>query len=548
MDLSSFPPLNIADVIPGVGIIRILNSVLGKFDDKELIGICNELDALKRSLIVFRNYKPEDGKKFGKYFGIMSSLLDCVDIGQLPSSFQFECNGAKSSKVNFELCCLGYNVILGLMKTAASHTHFVKTALTEINECILIANTILCTIRPLIDTAIENLLSKNNIESISRILYASFIHFQVIVFSLSGQPDFKKAEICELAALMYSQTSPPFQDFSGYFKLLSYGYLAKGLANESLIGQAIRVLKTISETNTNFAPSSNLKAFFSGPQAKIENDNKNIYMSPIPPLSAIRKVVACSRPEIKSLPIFETGGKIPSLIDSIKNHIMGFVDANRKLTEEKVLEINKEGNSVLAQCPKCFDSKLNEVIRGYLASQDIAFRMVAEFKQSKALLASQYQSQADEAIRNIEKFIINFAKMKQNAEFEAARIDSIDVRLHEIWQRMSTQLNLISQLQRDFDQVCNRITTVINSNISISEVFNMFMLAKSDNNKIFNEIRKIEVDINNLSTNVNKIYNESGINSQKKDEIIGLFNSITEQYNIVTIQINLYKEQIIGLK
>ena len=267
---------------------------------------CDALDALRERLRNTGELPLDSIDQVTDYFHLLTTLLTGIDCTEQAAGLQFAWNHAVYYTIDFEICCMSYNLAIGLLNSCSRYTPK-GDSLKTLVATIKMAKDLIDKCQQHFQEDFDRALHSSTIEDIQ--LFIKAIYFQAQTSVILTQPKLKKLipGAAMLASISFSKTHPPTAAYARYYRLAAIMYDAEVSYSATKYGLAVcytrkakedfpnaKELKKIEEPFKKLYPLMN--EAFKPLGDKYEDDNANIFIEPI---GDFDEIPACKETPIK---------------------------------------------------------------------------------------------------------------------------------------------------------------------------------------------------------------------------------------------------------
>lgn len=191
---------------------------------------CDHCDRLREELLTSNGLSQDRVGLFARYVKVLTTICAGVDLRQANVSFTWK--GLNMNDLNFEIVCLGYNIVGGIVATTARQDLWVSETRDAANKCITAARAIQLKIASLHRDAFRSVVTKPSIEILEKYLNALFSY---IVLSRAIQQSSKNKLLAGIAMTAVSHFRAVFTDrlHSNFLEVFSYFTMARHFVHDS---------------------------------------------------------------------------------------------------------------------------------------------------------------------------------------------------------------------------------------------------------------------------------------------------------------------------
>ncbi|OHT09929.1 hypothetical protein TRFO_21014 [Tritrichomonas foetus] len=232
---------------------------------------CDELNTIRDQLLNQRELPEENRHLFADYVNLLTTLTKDIDLSKTGANMNFIWDGKINHSIDFEICCMGFNVVVGLL-TQASKINFrnhknLETVANCLNMAKAISNRIFELYRDDFQSVRPNntsksgkprplIISRENFLKLNKFIDACWTHATIYSCYIKKKPVNLFARLSFLLSTQYSELSQKFQEISQFFEILAYMKMYEFSIGNKVYGEAIAYGRNAVKYNQ---PSKNKK-------------------------------------------------------------------------------------------------------------------------------------------------------------------------------------------------------------------------------------------------------------------------------------------------
>lgn len=504
------------------------------------IACCSQLDQIRNIIISEYQIPDNEMQLYADYCKILTGVTK--DINMSDANIKIKWGNTVLSNVNFEICCMGYNVCVGICNSLSKISFNDQSSLQKFIEKTQIAKAIVNKVIECYDES-YNIMPIQNIRMLSSIIDAFYLHSAVGKVLLTNPKGYALlAKVSKGAADKYAECQ--MNDYSIYFRILSNVKMAEDCFAKSEFGNGIAFGSLAFSLVPNTKPKrgeTDIKKFtspilvpFKVTFDQNKKDNERIYFDRVPPLSELPEIVPsklqCTPkynwesninvPELHSQVTNTSFDEIQMKFDNIKNEsskALADIEDSLRLYPEQIINQIEQEHTNLSTARNNSYNLINIVENKINQNQQILNQMYPEAYQHL----------------NLQKYYLDESSKADNYyEGEYNKLLNSIQPLREAYQSLTESkngiLSVLNESQQIYDEAMNAVQQQANpqSIVSIStKASNDFTSLAGRLNSIFSFLGKQNNDMHSF-----QIPQSFGDDSQK---VNNAFNEGSRCYNLI---------------
>ena len=253
---------------------------------------CDALDATREQLRNTGELPPDRVEVVADYIHLLTTLTSGFDISEQGAGLQFIWNGVSMYNVDFEICCLTYNLCVGLLNKC-QRLDPVGAGLKDLVATIKAAKSLADKCEEHYSEDFSSCLTSSTIGAIQLYVTAVFYQSQASVLITANKRKLLGGAI-KLASTAFNKIRPEIPEYVKYYNIASLMFRAEAFHTAQEYGNCVgdirlvmkeipqdsKVLKKMNEPFKSLYPK--LLADFKPINERWERENAKIYFEPIP--------------------------------------------------------------------------------------------------------------------------------------------------------------------------------------------------------------------------------------------------------------------------
>jgi hypothetical protein len=253
---------------------------------------CDTLDAIREQLRNTGELPPDRHELVSDYIHLLTTLTSGFDLSEQGAGLQFIWNGLSLYNIDFEICCLTFNLCVGLLNKC-QRLEPTGTGLKELVATIKAAKSLIDKCEEHFSEDFSRSLTSSTISEVQLYVTAVFYQSQASVLIAANKRKLLAGGV-KLAAVSFSKLHPEAPEYVKYYNIAAQLFRAEAYHTVQEYGNCIgdirnvmkqipqepKVLKKMAEPFKTLY--TKLLADFKPINEKWERENAKIYFEPIP--------------------------------------------------------------------------------------------------------------------------------------------------------------------------------------------------------------------------------------------------------------------------
>ncbi|KAH0794601.1 hypothetical protein GPJ56_001626 [Histomonas meleagridis] len=461
----------------GKNVVDYIKKSMGVTVPEAFIQSCDQLDQLR---ITFSSkYETiENVAAFADYNHLLRSVTKDVNLEEAKISFKWD---KGSGGVDFEICCMGCNIVNGLLASASQISLSELAGLQPFVSKIVTARGIMNKLLEMYDPSFAPTLKEDYINNISCYIDAFYAHATVATIALKSPTKYvlysrvakaasEKYQLCSqipysiyFDVLANVRMSENCIEGSEYGKAIAYGTKAQQLIPSTLSSKEKKTAQKL--VDTIFAP---FRAKFD----QCERDNTQLYLDPIPKeLDEIQPAANQCPPKFN----WESTAQVSPIQDSISGSSNERINQKFENIKSQTTNCMRDIDAFLAQSPATFTRDISE-IQHQMATVRNEVQQIARLVEDKLRVDHQRIQQgypnAYTHYNTLAPLLGEAVSIDQIYEQEINRINEVTKRFEGAPQRLNSAKNdiqlQITHAQQIFDDAMGALQNESNAQAIMS--------------------------------------------------------------------------------
>ncbi|OHS94673.1 hypothetical protein TRFO_39169 [Tritrichomonas foetus] len=367
-------------VLPvGQRLVHYIESVLrAKVPDDYRVN-CERLDEIREQLRNQHGLQDEQLHLYADYVTLITGLTQDFDISESGAKVQFQWEKTKLNLVDFDVCCMGYNVVVGLLKIASrislNSDSNLRTMINAINPARAICNKILELHREDFSSAVAH----DKIIALSGFLEAFWVHATICMSIFAHKNALLVAKLAKLLSTLYAKTSPAMNDLALYFNVLASIKMSENsMANKeygiaiAYGNQAISLVPQPANKKAKQSPAAAILAPLVDPfRPKLEttiDDNRRIYFEAVP---SVEEVPACKAPPFAGKYKWESDFQVEPYNSTVSINVKENITKRHENFIEQIQNASADIAEARSLVPEQLENEMHQMISDLYAKRTL---------------------------------------------------------------------------------------------------------------------------------------------------------------------------------
>ena len=254
---------------------------------------CDALDAIREQLRNTCELPLERTEQVSDYFHLLTTLLSGFDLTEQAAGIQFIWNNVSLYNIDFEICCMSYNLCLGLLNSCTRY-QLKPPSLNSLVPTIMAAKSLIDKCQEHYQNDFAPALQSSTIDDVQLFITALYYQAQASVYQANEKGKKLAPQYFILASNAFEKTKPALSEYAKYYRIVAYMYRADVTYNLQDYGTSVactrearktiptdnKVLKKMQEPFKQLYPE--LNNAFKPYGDKYVHENESIYFEPVP--------------------------------------------------------------------------------------------------------------------------------------------------------------------------------------------------------------------------------------------------------------------------
>ena len=486
---------------------------------------CRHLDEIREQLRNQPELLDQRVQSFADYYSLLTNLITGLDISQKGANLQFKWDKTNLPIVDFDIACMGYNVVIGFLKIAGRIKIDNEENLRSFIGVINPAKAILSKVFEIYRDNFSPTLTKNMLQKLSNFLdvYWSYATMYQTIFADKGLLSSRV-----MKALSENLQTIGFLELSSFFDAFASLYIADWSLEKQKYADALGYANQFFDKLPKTDPKQKKKGQQTSPLLKpfmnyfnprynqLLEDNKQIYFETPSKVDEIQKL---STP-FKGKYNWDSHYTVTSLINILPSDL---VDIIKKKHDSLLIQVNNAQSDiaeVLSFVPESTENEINQMVSELYSKRTIC--------QEKCESISFLLGQKTHAISH--RYPNAFEQFSQlRSSFDQAA--SSDLYYETEYGKAKSEIQSMKEISQDLQKSNEAIQALIKEEKDIYEKaiediqtkdITLLMSVNSSFNKSFDDI------LSKLSVMFPKIHKKTTLMRQEKDRRIQHYNTIAQ--------------------
>jgi hypothetical protein len=294
----------------------------------ELKTLCDRCDSLREQIRTTAELPLSLVPTFGEYVVLATKLTEGLNLSTSGIGVLISYRNTTLANLEFDFCCLGFNVVVGLLKSLARVSLNTSACIPEVTGVVKYSRTICDRVRELYREDFRAVLTRDMVTNLSMYVNAWFGYTLVLVAFFKGQLG-NSAKVANVISRSFASLIPPQPGFATFLSIYAdiqyFRQLARGEIDEYGVAlsygrNAVERFKSLpSKFDAGLLQA--IRQFiesFKVELEQLERNNRMIYCKIVPKYS---EIPATQIPQLPPLDIWKSPTTILSINDILRQKI-----------------------------------------------------------------------------------------------------------------------------------------------------------------------------------------------------------------------------------
>jgi hypothetical protein len=425
---------------------RVLHHVLQNLsiNDPAFKALCDHCDQLREQIRTTVELPLERAPTFCEYVTTAKKLTAGLDLSNRGIGVCIAYNKTTLNDRDFDICCLGFNVGVGLLRGLSRVSVGSEKCIPEVTGLVKYARAVCDRVLELYRDDFRAVLTREMVQNLSGYVNAAF-GYALVLLAFFKQEYGKVAKLAVSTARLYAGLAPPQTGIATFLTVFADAEYCRALGQDpETIGEAISYGRNAIERlkglpakfdKGDLAIIRKLVDGLKPELEQLEGRNRIIYFKSIPKYS---EVPAAQLPPLKPADVWAVGGEVMSVEELVKQRADGVIMARITAVAAAADPLLAAADKKLAEVPKAEIQELAQLVSTLFSQRTLARQLGEEVERvlrtnpSGVSKSPEIGTQAQELRRVMDQgaatdlhFETNYAKAKSTmdeVEKVAARI------------------------------------------------------------------------------------------------------------------------------
>lgn len=410
-------PLLGVEMPVGSRIIYWLNKQVEKIPES-LQKACNNCDRLREQIRNCEELTIDRISTFVDYFNLVTCITTGIDITKSGADIIFSWNNVKMYDVDFEVCCLAYNVIVGLLSQTSEHPLTAVDGVKTITGLLQTANFVFGKLKSLYRDDFAGAIPRDALTKIGNYIESYYCYVTLAVALVKDAKKLLIAKTAKTALTKFERCLDPCPAHIQFLNFLSLVFMAhacydtqtyaKGLAygrKAMAIGAETKKQKlrgATAEMKEAVAAIGTMMDTFTPFMENFETENKDLYFVIVP--QEVEDI-----PLLKTLVVPEgsytwnTDMELPTVSGSLRNSLLESIDSRLSNIRSESERAGSDIEASLAIYPTEINTEMQQMISELYAQRNLARNLADEISKILGLKSQEISRYAPEVFEQFQK-------------------------------------------------------------------------------------------------------------------------------------------------